>query len=116
MIPYQSSKTKPKQLQSVKKIGQMSNKRKGKQSILQSSDKKTMLLITNRYFDVDKEERELNGEEIIKRSDFWTDFYAKANEEGRESLRREIRPDNKRQSVESINFTTKITSEPQSLE
>jgi hypothetical protein len=100
MIPYQSSKPKSKQLQSVKKIGQMSNKRKGKQSILQSSDKKTMLLITNRYFDVDKEERELNGEDIVKRSDFWTCFYAKANEEGRESLRREIRPDNKRQLVE----------------
>ncbi len=77
----------------------MSNKRKGKQSILQLSDKKSMQLITNRYFDVDKEERELNGDEIKKRSDFWTCFYAKANEEIKEHLRREIRSENRRQSI-----------------
>lgn len=58
-----------------RKLGQMSNKRKGKQSILQSGDKKMMQLISNWYLEVGKEEKYLSGDDLKKRSDFWTGFY-----------------------------------------
>ena len=59
MASYSNQKmTKQKSVQSLRrKLGQMSNKKKGKLSILQYSDRKMMQLITNWYYGIDKEEK-----------------------------------------------------------